>query len=78
MTLSKLTSSLSFSKKNRVFVGRPTFWGMAYKGADGVKLMLDILKAEFDRCLAFCGYRTVSEIEPSSINIPNHWPLKLP
>ena len=61
-----------------VFVGRPTFWGMAYKGADGVKLMLDILKAEFDRCLAFCGYRTVSEIEPSSINIPNHWPLKLP
>ena len=61
-----------------VFVGRPVFWGMSYKGAEGVKLMLDILKSEFDRCLAFCGYRTIPEIEISSVNIPSHWPLKIP
>ena len=61
-----------------VFVGRPTFWGMAYQGAEGVKLMLDILKSEFDRCVAFCGYRNLSEIEIGSVNIPAHWPVKLP
>jgi len=60
-----------------VFVGRPTFWGMAYNGADGVKLMLDILKSEFDRCLAFCGYRNVSEIDKTSVNIPSHWPNQI-
>ncbi|MEC7835530.1 MAG: alpha-hydroxy acid oxidase [Chloroflexota bacterium] len=61
-----------------VFVGRPTFWGMAYNGSEGVKLMLDILKSEFDRCLAFCGYRTVSEIAKISVNIPSHWPNQIP
>ena len=35
-----------------VFVGRPTFWAMAYDRHNGVKLMLNIPKTEFDRCLA--------------------------
>ena len=38
-----------------VFVGRPLFWGLSYAGAEGVKLMLEILKSEFDRALSYCG-----------------------
>ena len=56
-----------------VFVGRPLFWGLSYGGAEGVKLMLDILKAEFDRALSYCGFRSVSEINRSSVNIPSNW-----
>ena len=61
-----------------VFVGRPTFWAMAYDGHNGVNLMLNILKAEFDRCLAYCGYRSISEISNSSVNVPSHWPSQIP
>ena len=61
-----------------VFVGRPTFWAMAYDGHNDVKLILNILKAEFDRCLAYCGYRSISEISNSSVNIPSHWPSEIP
>jgi len=56
-----------------VFVGRPLFWGLAYDGAAGVELMLNILRDEFDRALAFCGYRNVSEISRDAINIPVTW-----
>ena len=61
-----------------VFVGRPTFWAMAYDRHNGVKLMLNIPKAEFDRCLAYCDYRSISEISNSSVNIPSHWPSEIP
>ena len=61
-----------------VFVGRPTFWAMAYDGHNGVKLMLNILKAEFDRCFAYCGYRSISEISNTSVNIPSHLPSEIP
>ena len=56
-----------------VFVGRPLFWGLSYCGAEGVKLMLDILKAEFDRALSYCGFRSVSEINRSAVNVPSTW-----
>ena len=56
-----------------VFVGRPLFWGLSYAGAEGVKLMLEILKSEFDRALSYCGYRDVSEIKPSAVNVPSNW-----
>lgn len=61
-----------------VLVGRPTFWGMSYDGHNGVKLMLDILRSEFDRCVAFCGYNSVSQINNSSVNIPDSWPTQIP
>ena len=56
-----------------VFVGRPLFWGLAYDGAAGVELMLNILREEFDRALAFCGYRNLSEISRDAINVPVTW-----
>ena len=56
-----------------VFVGRPLFWGLAYDGADGVKFMLDILRSEFDRSLSYCGFKNVSEITRSAVNVPLSW-----
>ena len=56
-----------------VFVGRPLFWGLSYDGADGVKLMLDILRSEFDRAMAYCGFTGVSEINSSAVHIPSTW-----
>lgn len=45
-----------------VFVGRPVHWGLAYGGEAGVSLALEILRAEFDKVLAFSGCRSVAEI----------------
>ncbi len=45
-----------------VFVGRPVHWGLAYDGEAGVRLMLAILRAEFDKVMAYSGCSTVSEI----------------
>jgi isopentenyl diphosphate isomerase/L-lactate dehydrogenase-like FMN-dependent dehydrogenase len=45
-----------------VFVGRPVHWGLAFGGEAGVSLALEILRAEFDRVLAFSGCRSVGEI----------------
>ena len=56
-----------------VFVGRPLFWGLSYDGADGVKLMLDILRNEFDRSLSYCGFNKVSDINAAAINAPSDW-----
>ena len=56
-----------------VFVGRPLFWGLSYDGKNGVKLMLDILRSEFDRALSYCGFRNIPEIKPSAVNVPSSW-----
>lgn len=56
-----------------VFVGRPLFWGLSYDGAEGVKLMLDILRSEFDRTMAFCGFTRVSDINSSAVHVPSTW-----
>ena len=45
-----------------VFVGRPVHWGLAYGGDAGVSRALEILRAEFDKVLAFSGCRRPDEI----------------
>ena len=45
-----------------VFVGRPVHWGLAYDGERGVRLMLSILRAEFDKIMAYSGCPTVDQI----------------
>ena len=59
-----------------VLVGRPLYWGLAYGGADGVEHMLNILKVEFDRALAYVGCRTTDELHPGIVDVPdtNWWP----
>lgn len=45
-----------------VWIGRPVLWGLAYKGADGVKLALQLLIDEFRLCMGLAGVTKVSEI----------------
>jgi isopentenyl diphosphate isomerase/L-lactate dehydrogenase-like FMN-dependent dehydrogenase len=42
-------------------------------GADGVHGVLELLREEVDRCLAYCGQTSVRDLEPNLINIPNNW-----
>lgn len=50
-----------------IFLGRPILWGLACKGEDGVKEVLDILTAEFHRCMTLSGCQSVAEISPDLI-----------
>ncbi|XP_061478511.1 2-Hydroxyacid oxidase 1 isoform X2 [Rhineura floridana] len=46
-----------------VFVGRPIIWGLAYKGEEGVKEVLQILKEEFQLAMALSGCQSVEAID---------------
>ena len=52
-----------------VFVGRPLFWGLAHGGQSGVEKMLDIMRTEFDRAMAYCGCRTVADINRGLVSL---------
>ena len=56
-----------------VGIGRPLYWGLATEGEDGVHNVLELLREEVDRCLAFCGQSDVTDLESALINIPNNW-----
>jgi len=45
-----------------VWVGRPALWGLAYKGEEGVRLMVKILSDEFRLCMGLAGVVNVKEI----------------
>jgi 4-hydroxymandelate oxidase len=47
-----------------VLVGRPASHGLAVAGADGVALMLHILRCELHRAMALCGIANVADIAP--------------
>ncbi|XP_075559628.1 2-Hydroxyacid oxidase 2-like [Dermacentor variabilis] len=38
-----------------VFIGRPIFWGLAYRGKQGVDKVLDILRSEFNHTIQLLG-----------------------
>ncbi|XP_070380746.1 L-lactate oxidase-like [Dermacentor albipictus] len=38
-----------------VFIGRPIFWGLAYRGKQGVDKVLDILRSEFNLTIRLLG-----------------------
>ena len=56
-----------------VGIGRPLYWGLATEGSDGVHNVLELLREEIDRCLAFCGQSDVTNLDSALINIPNNW-----
>ncbi len=56
-----------------VAIGRPLYWGLAVDGADGVHGVLELLREEVDRCLAYCGQTNIRELEPGLINVPYGW-----
>jgi len=45
-----------------VLVGRPVLWGLTLDGADGVRAVLQHLRAEVDLAMALAGCRTVNDI----------------
>ena len=53
-----------------VAIGRPLFWGLAVNGHMGVHGVLELLREEVDRALAYCGQTSVQDLEPNLINIP--------
>ena len=46
-----------------VLVGRPILWGLAFNGADGAALVLDLLKKEVDLAMALCGIPNMSNVK---------------
>jgi 4-hydroxymandelate oxidase len=50
-----------------VLVARPVIWGLAIDGADGVRAVLDHLRAELVRSMALCGTARLDEITPDLV-----------
>jgi 4-hydroxymandelate oxidase len=45
-----------------VAIGRPVLWGLATGGADGVRHVLELLRADLDRAMALTGAATLADI----------------
>lgn len=50
-----------------VGVGRPVMWGLAVAGEDGVRQILEILRAELDHTLALCGADGAAALAPEFV-----------
>lgn len=50
-----------------VFVGRPVFWGLAYKGKEGLDELLNILKDELVRTLKLLGSPDSNDLCPAFV-----------
>ena len=53
-----------------VLIGRPLFWGLAVDGDAGVRMVLELLRQEFDRAMASCGVTNVEGIDRSLVALP--------
>lgn len=47
-----------------VLVGRPYVWGLAVYGADGVKLVVDMLRTELEMAMGLLGAPTLADLTP--------------
>ncbi len=50
-----------------VLVGRPVLWGLAVNGAEGVRHVLELLRAEFELAMALAGRPTLESIDRSLV-----------
>ncbi len=48
-------------------IGRAHLWGLASKGGEGVKQVLDILFREIDQAMAYGGWQTLSDVHAGSV-----------
>jgi isopentenyl diphosphate isomerase/L-lactate dehydrogenase-like FMN-dependent dehydrogenase len=51
-----------------VMVGRPVLWGLAAGGEDGVRHVLELLRAEVELALLLCGCPTPADVTPTHIS----------
>ena len=56
-----------------VGIGRPLYWGLAVDGAEGVHGVLELLREELDRAMAYCGQTSVNDLEPNLVSVPEGW-----
>ena len=52
-----------------VLVARPVAWGLAAYGADGVRVVLEMLQTELGRTMAMCGKPALSSIDRSVVKL---------
>jgi 4-hydroxymandelate oxidase len=52
-----------------VLIGRPYLYGLALGGEDGVRRVLDILKAEFATCMTLSGRPTIPSIDKTLVEL---------
>ncbi len=53
-----------------VLIGRPLFWGLAVDGEAGVRMVLELLRQEFDQAMAYCGVTSIDGIDRSTVALP--------
>jgi 4-hydroxymandelate oxidase len=53
-----------------VGVARPTIWGLATGGEDGVSRVLEILRSELDHAMALCGASSLADLTPELVRLP--------
>ncbi len=53
-----------------VLVGRPVLWGLAARGEDGVRHVLDLLRTELELAMALAGRPTLASIDRSVVRLP--------
>ena len=51
-------------------IGRPTLWGLAVSGEEGVRRVLDIYRIELDRVMALLGAARLSDLGPDLLFRP--------
>jgi L-lactate dehydrogenase (cytochrome) len=56
-----------------VLVGRAYAYGLAAAGEAGVARALQILREDVERTLRLLGCRSVSELNPSYVDVPHGW-----
>lgn len=52
-------------------IGRPIVYGLAAKGEDGVKKVIEMLKNEFEITMALSGCPTISDITRNHVRTEN-------
>ena len=57
-----------------VAIGRPVLWGLAVAGEDGVSLVLEMLRSELLRALAFCGCGSPGDITRDLLRVGQRGP----
>lgn len=58
-----IVKALALGAKS-VLLGRPYVWGLALQGEEGVRTVVQRMLAEYDLCMALCGFRTPGELSP--------------
>jgi heme/flavin dehydrogenase (mycofactocin system) len=56
-----------------VMIGRAYLWGLAANGQAGVENVLDVLRNGIDSCLLGLGKRSIHELSPDDVLVPDHF-----